>query len=293
LDVPLSRTTGFDAQRQNLGEMVNKGWEFTINADVLDIGGFKWNVGMNFTMFDNEVTALPVDGNGNEIGITTATRVVKVGHPAYAWKMRTWAGVDPATGSPLWYRTGSSGETTSVYSQAGTDFQGGTATPDKFGGVNTRLEYKGIFATASMYFSYGNKAYDSWAFYTQSDGTFTYNVSSGYARAYDRWQQPGDIAPNPINVYGNTSSSNSGSSRRLYDAGFMRLRNVTIGYNFPTTLISKLKMSSASIYVMGTNLWTKSKDPLMEYDPEIKADGFLDLNAPPLKTMVMGIRFGF
>lgn len=293
LDVPLSRTTGFESQRQNLGEMVNKGWEFSVNADILDIGGFKWNLGMNWTMFENEVTDLPVDGDGNEIGITSATRLVTVGQPAYAWSMRTWAGVDPATGNPLWYLNGKSGETTSVYAQAGRDFQGGNATPNKFGGINTRLEYKGIYATANMYFSYGNKAYDSWAFYTQSDGTFTYTVSSGYARLYDRWQKPGDISPNPKNVILNTSNSNSGSSRRLYDAGFMRLRNVTVGYNFPTSLISKLKMSSASVYVMGTNLWTKAKDPLMEYDPEIKADGFLDLNAPPLKTMVMGIRFGF
>lgn len=293
LNVPLSGTTGFSTQRQNLGEMVNKGFEFSLNADLISTEKFRWNVGMNFTMLDNEVTDLPVDGEGNEIGITTSTTIITKGQPANAYKMRKWAGVDPQTGSPLWYKNGIDGETTSTYSAAELALQGGSPLPTKFGGINTRIEYKGIYLSGNLYASYGNKAYDSWASYTQSDGRYTFSVANAYARQYDRWQKPGDIAPNPKNVYGNTSSSNAHSTRRLYDAGFVRLRNVNLGYNFPASLLSKIKISTASIYVMGTNLWTKTKDPLMEFDPEVQASGTLSLNAPPLKTMVMGVKIGF
>lgn len=292
LNVPLSSTTGFTSQRQNLGEMVNKGFEFSLQADIVNTDAFKWNVGLNFTILDNEVTNLPIDGEGKEIGITNATTIVTRGEQAFSYNMRKWAGVDPQTGSPLWFVNGVDGETTSSYAAAKVALQGGSALPTKFGGINTRLDFKGLYLSSNMYLSYGNKAYDTWASYTQSDGRFTYTVANGYARQFDRWQKPGDIAPNPQNIYGNTSSSNAHSSRRLYDAGFMRLRNVTLGYNIPTNVVSKLKLSSASLYVMGTNLWTKTKDSLLEFDPEVKAAGTLDLTAPPLKTVVMGIKIG-
>jgi TonB-dependent starch-binding outer membrane protein SusC len=292
LDVPLTRTSGFSSQRQNFGEMVNKGYELTLNVDVIKGDGFKWNVGFNYTKVENEVTELPVDGSENEIGITTGTRKVTVGEPAYVWYMRNWAGVDPATGAPTWYLSGKEGDVTSTYATAALGTQGANSTPTWFGGVNTKFDFKGFYASANMYFSGGNKVYDTWGGYTQSDGRFTFSVANGYATQYDRWQQPGDVAKNPKNVYGNTSTSAANSTRRLYDGEFLRLRNVTIGYNFPKAWLSAIHLTSANIYVMGTNLWTKTYDKNLEFDPEVKADGFLDLNAPPVKTMVFGLRLG-
>jgi TonB-dependent starch-binding outer membrane protein SusC len=292
LDVPLTRTSGFSSQRQNFGEMVNKGYELTLSADILKGDGFKWNVGFNYTKVENEVTELPTDGSGNEIGITTGTRKVTVGEPAYSWYMRTWAGVNPDTGAPTWYLAGKEGDVTSTYATAALSTQGANSTPTHFGGINTKIDFKGFYASASLYFSGGNKVYDTWGGYTQSDGRFTFGVANGYATQYDRWKQPGDLAKNPRNVYGNTSTSASNSTRRLYDGDFLRLRNVTIGYNFPKTLLSAIHLTSANIYVMGTNLWTKTYDKNLEFDPEVKADGFLDLNAPPVTTMVFGLRLG-
>lgn len=292
LDVPLSLTSGFDTQTQNVGTMVNKGLEITLSADVISTDDFKWNLGLNATSVHNEVTELPVDANGEEIGITTSTRKVTVGEPVYSWFLRTWAGVDSQTGEPLWYIDGE-GATTSTYTDANQALQGNSATPTFYGSVNTRFDFYGVYLTASMYYSTGNSVYDSWAYYTQSDGRFSFNVATAYARQYDRWQQPGDVAPNPQNIYGNTSSSNSGSTRRLYDDTYWRLRDVTLGYNLPKELVSKAKLSGVNVYVRGTNMWTKVKDPLLEFDPEIKADGFIDLNAPPLKSVVFGLRVDF
>ncbi len=287
LDVPLSYTTGFSSQTQNVGEMVNKGWEVSLNSDILK-AAFKWNLGFNFTSVKNEVTKLPQSAAGEEIGITSATRDVTVGQPVYAWYLQTWAGVNPETGAPLWYREGTNGETTSTYAQAGRAYHGSPA-PTFFGGVNNRLEFKGICLTANLYYSAGNYLYDSWGGYTMSDGRFNFNVSNGYASLYNRWQQPGDISENPKNVLGNTSLSASNSTRRLYNGDFLRLRDLTLGYNLPTALVSRIGLSGVNLYLKGNNIWTYVFDDKLEFDPEVKPDGFLDLNAPPLKSYAVGL----
>ena len=288
-DVPLSRTTGFANQVQNLGEMVNKGFEVQVRGDIIRGNDFTWNLGVNFTTVDNEVTQLPKDGSGNEIGIPTSTDNVTEGQPAYVWWMPTWAGVDPANGDALWYTDDTESATTNDYNAAEDVFQGASAIATFFGGLDTRFEFKGFYLTANMYYSTGNKIYDHWGRYNQSDGQFTYNIANGYARQYDRWQQPGDNAPNPANVWGNPSNSNNNSSRRLYDGTFFRLRNVTLGYNFPTKWMESIKLSSARIYIMGNNFATWKKDPLLEFDPEQGANSRLNLNPGVLRTFSVGL----
>ena len=184
-------------------------------------------------------------------------------------------------------------ETTSVYADAADQFQDDARIAKFFGGLNTRVEYKGVYLTAQLYYQEGNYVYDTWAFYTQSDGRQTFNIANGYARQYDRWQMPGDVSPNPINVFGNRSGSNGHSTRRLYDGTFIRLRNVTLGYNLPAAWLSSLKIASASIYVQGNNFWTWKKDPLLEFDPEVGANGRLSLNPSVLKTMSVGLNLKF
>ena len=292
-DVPLSRTTGFTSQTQNLGEMVNKGIELQADADIIRSGSFTWNLGLNFTTVDNEVTKLPRDANGMEIGIETGTYKITEGQPAYAYYMPTWAGVDPATGAPLWYTDETETATTSTLSLAGDAFQGMAPHATFFGALNTRVEFKGIYLTASLYYSTGNGVYDTWAFYTQSDGSQTFTIANGYASQYDRWQQPGDISPNPINIYRNTNQSNGLSSRRLYDGTYLRLRNVALGYNIPGNLVSKAKLSSARIYLMGNNFWTWKKDKQFEWDPEQGSNATINLVPSVLKTFTVGINITY
>jgi TonB-linked SusC/RagA family outer membrane protein len=292
LDVPLSYTTGFDEQTQNVGEMVNKGWELTLNTDVFRNSAFQWNIGLNLTSLENEVTKLPRSAEGEEIGIVSSTRRVTEGLPVYAWYMPVWAGVDPENGAPLWYVEGTSGETTSDYREAGESYVGAPM-PTFYGGLNNRFEFKGVYLSANLYYSTGNKVYDTWAGYTQSDGRFTYSIANAYARQYDRWQKPGDIAENPINVYGNNSQSNSTSTRRLYDGTFLRLRDVTFGYKLPESVVSRIGLGTVNLFVKGTNAWTWVKDENLEFDPEVNASAFLNLSAPPLKTYTFGVNVSF
>lgn len=302
-NVPLSLTTGHGAQEQNIGELYNQGIEIEANIDVIRTRKFKWNLGGNFSSIKNEVTELPVDGNGDDIELTTGTRYRAVeGYEVNAWYMQEWAGVDENTGAPLWYMDDPNGDgriTTSDYNQADRYYQGASALPTTFGGINTRIDIMGFYASANLYYSFGNKIYDSWAFYMLSDGRVAGSFGS-YARQADYWTPDNRDAENPRPVLGGTANgalgignSYSTSSRYLYDGDYLRLRTVNIGYNIPAKYLQNVGLKSATLYFVGQNLWTHMFDEDLKFDPEVRADGFIDLNAAPLKSVTFGVKVNF
>lgn len=298
--VPLSRTTGHTSQTQNIGELYNRGIEAELNIDVIRTRDLKWNIGGNISTIKNEVTDLPKDGNGEYITIQSSLQYTAViGYPVRTWFMKEWAGVDPENGDPLWYMDvldangNPTGErtTTNDYTLADEYDMGASQIPTLFGGINSRLDVKGFYASATLYYSFGNKVYDNWAGYMMSDGFYTLNFNQ-YASQYDRWQQPGDIAKNPKLIYGGNKRSNSASSRRLYDGDYLRLRNLNIGYNIPTDLLQSVGLKGATVYFQGQNLWTYAFDEDLNFDPE-QGSSILNLNVPPLKSITFGINVNF
>ncbi|MFP8487749.1 SusC/RagA family TonB-linked outer membrane protein [Gracilimonas sp. Q87] len=293
-NVPLSRTTGHNSQTQNIGELYNKGIEIEANFDVIRTRDFKWNLGGNFSALKNEVTKLPVDGNGEDIEVTTGTRYIAVeGYEVNAWYLRGWAGVDPNNGDPLWYTDETESATTNDYNAAERYYQGANALPDKFGGINTRIDVKNFYATANLYYSFGNKVYDNWAFYMRSDGRFAGSFGQ-YGRQSDYWTSDNTDAENPRPIYGTGNlNSNSASSRFLYDGDYLRLKTVNIGYNIPVKYLQEVGLKSAQLYFVGQNLWTHVFDDRLKYDPEVQASGFTSLQAAPLKSVTFGIKVNF
>lgn len=294
-NVPLSRTTGHNAQEQNIGELYNQGIEAELNVDVIRNRDFKWNIGANLSTLKNEITKLPVDGNGEVIEITGTTQYrASLGLPVRAWYMREWAGVDPANGDPLWYMDDGNGgrTTTNSYNSADLYYQNANPLPTLFGGINTRIDVKNFYVSTNLYYSFGNKVYDSWAFYMKSDGQF-YTAFGYYQEQEDRWQQPGDIAKNPKPILGGNQNSNSNSSRRLYDGDYLRLKTLNLGYNVPAKYLQNIGLKSASVYFLGQNLWTYAFDDDLGFDPEVDAAGYLNLNAPPLQSVTFGVKVNF
>ena len=126
----------------------------------------------------------------------------------------------------------------------------------------------------------------------RSDGAF-YGSYGMYSRQYDRWQQPGDVAQNPLPRPGGNKNSNSASSRFLYDGDHLRLKDLRIGYNIPRSVLENVGLTSANVYFLGTNLWTHAFDDNLKYDPEARADGFTSLQAPPMKSVTFGVILNF
>ncbi|MEJ0030086.1 MAG: hypothetical protein WDO15_06815 [Bacteroidota bacterium] len=92
----------------------------------------------------------------------------------------------------------------------------------------------------------------------------------------------------------------SASSRYVFDGSYLRVKTVTLGYNFPASILSRLKMSQLRVYATGQNLFTFTKYP--GWDPEVNADyrangsnlnqGNDFYSAPQIKSIMFGINVG-
>ena len=278
LNVPVAPSTGFYEVTKNAGSVRNQGIEYRIDANIINKGKWSWDLGFNIGFNKNRVTDLPND----EAFLQTASSVnqqVKEGQDIYSWYMKEWAGVDPENGDPLWYVVNDKGEyeldadgermTTNDYNATKAKVVG-KATPLFSGGLNTQVSWNGIYLNVNTNFMYGNKIYNYTRQSTDADGAYVgYNQLSieNSIQGWKRWEKEGDIATHPkANLNGN-KAANSISSRYLEDGSYFRIKNLTVGYDFPKNLIKKAHMTRCRIYFSADNLWTATKFSGM--DPEI------------------------
>jgi len=276
---------GFSSLLQNVGAMENKGLEITVNATPVSVKNFTWDISLNFTNNKNQITKLPP----NQTQIINGSFIYKSGYDFQTFYMRQWAGVDPATGNPLWYVDATKNATTNNYNTAARVITPYSASPKYYGGLSNTFTYKNFSISADLYYNFGNYVQDAWSFYLNDMVAPTF---SKYAAILNRWQKPGDITNVPKLVYGSGNFSTSVSTRFLYKGDYIRLRNMSIGYNANSTLTKKLHLSSLRFYIRGTNLWTKTYDPNMTIDPEQGINGRSNLNILYNKSVTVGLNVG-
>ncbi|MDY8135802.1 TonB-dependent receptor [Aquimarina sp. 2201CG5-10] len=291
---PISASNGDTSIAENIGSMENTGVELDIttrNFVAVD-NGFSWTTNFNVTINRNKVTRL----SGNDEPIIGTTSIIAVGEDFETFYLPVYAGVDPANGNALWYTDGTRTEVTADYDNANQAIIG-RATPDFYAGLRNTISYKGISLDFQLYTAWGGLVYDTWNRFTNSDGSrrlsSTGNVSRGtYER---RWQRPGDITDVPAFVYGNTQtgSSSQRSSRFIYDGSYIRLREVSLTYQLPSSAISLIGLSTARVYVKGNNLYTFLRDDRLERDPEAGSDGRLNQEIPISRALFLGLDITF
>jgi len=281
--IPLSLATGESSKWVNVGSLENRGYEVSLGARVFT-GDFKWDTRFNISKVENELTDLL------ENDVISGTKILREGESINTYFLRKWAGVDPENGNPLWYVNGVGGETTSVYSEAQRATQGNSL-PTFTGGFSNSFSYKGFSLESLFTFALDYNVYDSWASYMLSGGVYTLSYP-GYARQLDRWQEPGDIAENPKMLYNTGNQNNATSTRFMYEGDHIRLSNLQLGYDL-SNLIGGDTFSTFQVYVRGTNIYTYAFDEDLNWDPETRTSGLIDLDLPPLKSYTMGVKVSF
>jgi TonB-linked SusC/RagA family outer membrane protein len=288
VNVPLSATSGFTSQLLNVGSIQNRGYEITLGGKPVVIKDFVWDIQFNLAHNKNKVLNLykhaPIP-NGSIFNITE-------GHDIQEFYFPLWAGVDPDNGDPLWYTDATHSETTNDINKAPTSLTGKSASPKYFGSLTSTFTYKGISLSAMFYYNYGNYIFDEWDHYAMSDGAY-YGFLNQFTNQLTRWQKPGDHTNVPRLIWGGNLSSNAYSSRYLYNGSYIRLRNIQLAYAFPKTLLQKWNISSASVYVRGTNLGTWVKDKSLPLDPETGILSVNDFDIFIPKSITAGIKVGF
>lgn len=122
---------------------------------------------------------------------------------------------------------------------------------------------------------------------------FSLETYNGDQELLSAWRQPGDITNVPKLTYGLENSFQEPSSRFLYDGTFVRLKDITLGYELPSNYLSQIGINSIVVSVKATNLYTWAKDKGVKLDPETGSGGYLSLTTPPVKSIIFGINLKF
>jgi TonB-linked SusC/RagA family outer membrane protein len=290
-DVPVGGTTGFSTQTVNIGSMQNKGVEFVLNSTNLSGKAFTWNTSFNLSKNINKLTKLDGENQlipGNDGRFLNS---LIVGESIGVFYGPKYAGVDPNNGDALYYTANN--ETTNDYNSAG-NFVVGNPNPDWIGGLTNTVGYKGIELSFLLQGVFGNQVTNgAGGFMTSSFDWFDNQT----LETLDRWQKPGDITSEPqLRLSGGNGTG--ASSRYVYDASYVRLKNITLSYKLPQSVLQKVKLSSLRFYVTGVNLLTFTKYP--GWDPEVNSDyragnrnqGGDFYAAPQIKSLTFGISLG-
>ncbi|HEX9957214.1 MAG TPA: SusC/RagA family TonB-linked outer membrane protein, partial [Fibrella sp.] len=303
-NVAISNSSGFDTRTTNVGELQNQGLELVLTGTPIRSRGFRWDVNLNYTRIRNKVidittgvTSAGITGNGFG-GITPSIVqgqpygvIVSSGYQRVQSTDPNAANYDPTgqfAGQFLINPT--SGQfapalANQVVSNPQLNYQLG---------INNSFSYKGITLSALVDIRQGGQLYSFPAIDYRNGGSL-------YVTGIDRDQPrilPGVIAvanadgtttyrPNNIQLPAQTYWQGLGglaSEAAVFDASVYRLREMSLNYVLPKSLLGKTPFGAISVGLSGRNLFYYA--PGYFSDPEVNTQGAgniqgLDLNGPP------------
>lgn len=270
---PLPATTGFTTVQANLPAVVqNTGWEISLNTLNVKSTNFQWQTNLNLSFPKNELLEF------DRIEETPYRNTYRVGEPLAIALLYQYEGINQETGFYKVADVNGDGvynfEDKVVVRNLGRTF---------FGGLQNSLSYKGV----QLQFLWEYVRQDNLSYFAQaSTPGFQGNQPTTILNA---WQNPGDDTriqklsqsfPGFMAHYDATQSELA-----VEDASFFRLKTLTLSYNFPSTWIDKLKISSLRLFAHGQNLFTFTD--YLGLDPQ----GGMAL--PPLRTITTGLQVKF
>lgn len=288
--VPVSQISGQSTIIDNVGSMENKGFEFLISTSNISNEDFSWSTDFNISFNKNTITDL-----GGERAIVGPSAFIE-GETAGVFYLREFMGVDESDGQAL-YNDGQGG-TTSDYESA-PRIAVGNPNPQFFGGITNAVGYKNWELSTLFQFVGGVDIYNATGEFMSNSG---YQILNQTADQVNRWYQTGDETNNP--VHNPDEIETYPSTRWLEDGSYLRLKNITITYNFNKRLLEDLKIDRMSVYIGATNLFTITN--YSGYDPDVSyfdpLDGIIgqnisrgidNFNAPQPRIFLTGIKIGF
>lgn len=305
---PLPWSSGYSSVFQNVGEVVNKGLEIQVSTVNIKTRDFEWSSDFNITFQKNKVTKLYVEVSTDDEEEESMDDVlalpglssVRLGYPLQTNFRSQYAGVNPATGRPMWWY----GEEKISYDPGGqgstsyTPYGRGNRLSDYYGGFANTIRYKRVELGVFFQYDMGRELYNSTNTRWYEAGSLQQNSTQ---RAYDlRWTHPGQMTAFPRPIDGSAEllakKANISSSRYLEDASYIRLKRMSLNYNLPKQFLQKFSLSSAKVYAEAVNLATFTK--WTGYDPEfyIMDDSNFESNLgqiPQARAYTIGVSLNF
>ena len=291
---------GYSSYYANVGDMVNRGVEVELNADLIRTKNVLWSFNLNLTHVKNEVTYLAPEHKSTTVegykGYIDGSYFVGEGLPLYPYYLRSYAGVDPETGASLWYKDvkGDDGKITrtktSDYTSA-TRYLHDSAIPSVYGGFSTSVSAYGVDFSISFNYQIGGKVYDSGyaSFMSSPYGTTVgTNYHKDILKAWTPENKGSDI---PRLQYGDQYTT-SVSDRFLTDASYLNISNINVGYTLPSKITQKFGVQKLRVYLACDNVvyWSKRQG----LDPRYSFTGATNFsNYSPIRTISGGVTVQF
>lgn len=282
---PLSFTSGFESQMQNVGSLRNTGVEFQFDASVIENKSVQWNIGFNLSHNKSKVLDLAGDEMIADADFA-ALKYIK-GESLFSFYVRDYYGVDPNNGDALW--VAEDGTTTNNVNKA-RYIVGGSPEPKLTAGLHTDISWNGFSLNLQFEGKFGNKVLIAENNYLHSDGKqMSMNQA---ASAMNYWKQPGDTDCDPKPIANNATNSNvSASSRFLENGSYVRIKDITLSYTLPKKWTNPIGVNNLKLYATGSNVYTFHNVDF--FDPERGVKGMGYGVYPMTKSFVFGLDLTF
>lgn len=291
-NVQLPSSLGYTATVQNIGRVQNKGFEFQLDANLLN-GGFEWDLSGNISANKSRVVKL-YDGQdilGNNLNITIISdnlNLLREGQPMSIFYGYQEKGYD--TNGKITYQDhdGVEGITSADKTYIG------DPNPSFIYGINSTMSWKNFDLNMFLQGVQGNDIYSlSMAAQTLDMG---FGLNMYREVLYDHWTPEN---PNAAYPYISKTTSSLMSDRFVFDGSYLRLKNIQLAYNVPVEKLGLNWFRQVQLYISGQNLVTLTKYPWQ--DPDVNSfgggasvtQGVDHLTYPTSKSYTFGFKIGF
>lgn len=285
---------GYSGYYDNVGDMVNQGIEFNISGSFIRTKNVEWSANLNLSHNINEVTYLPdekkstvVDGHG---GYLNGNRFVAEGLPLYTWYIKKYAGVNDE-GLSTWYYEKDGQLLTTTNWDNGKNYLCGSPYPYLYGGFGTSLTAHGFDLSVNFLYSLGGTVLDNGYMSLMGSpyaGSTGGNFHKDLLNAWSETNRDSDIPRAQFN----DQNTNALSDRFLIDGSSITLKNINIGYSFPSRLIEKIKLTGLRIYVSCENVYYWSRRQGLDPRTSFTGDTY-GTSYSPMRTFSAGLSVKF
>jgi len=305
LNVPVPSITGYSNQMQNVGKVQNRGMEFQLSTRNL-VKEFKWSSDFNISFNKNEVLEVGPDGRPIFGSVPNANNsfITKPGYPIASFYGYVYQGVFQNQAELDKYPHLSSdkvgdGRYLDVNKDGKMDQNDkdiiGDNSPTFTAGFNNNFSYKNFTLGVQFTGVYGSQLF---SFFKRMVGIY-HGDRNGMIEQLGRWQsadEPGD------GIHFRPTRTPSGwqrdpSSAWVTDGSYLRLRNLSLAYDFDSNKIQSLRMKGLRLYLTGQNLFTLTKYPGYDPDTSSQGDGLSKggdyLGYPVARSVIFGVNVTF
>lgn len=260
----------------------NTNCEFTLRTENVKGKSFSWTTNINLTLSRNKLIEFP------GLKETSYYGSFLIGEPVSLRRIFQSADVDPSTG--LYAFTDIHGNATTTPTTPEDLTRLFTAFPKYYGGFQNSIQFKGLQLDVLFQFT-KQSAFSPYFGLESTPGRFFSVNSTGNQPAFvmNRWQKSGDVTDiqrfSASNSLSNRAFTNARASDKAYvDASYVRLKNLSLSWDLPTTLIRKIHLQNCRVFAQAQNLFTITN--YKGLDPE--TPGFTTL--PPLRVVTFGLQ---